>query len=112
MLDMLGVEGVISVEPDVATDGSVVYLSTAGVTAKGLRLAADAGLAVGHVGVVAHIDHAVRCLLTARAAGLAADVAADMALPTAYDPQSGQAWTRSRAAFIPLDLLGRTLLVR
>ena len=38
-LEALGVPDVISVGPDTAEDGTVTYLSTAGVTEKGLRLA-------------------------------------------------------------------------
>jgi len=109
-LEELGVERVISVEPDTAADGSVTYLSTAGVAEKGLRLAADAGVDPGHAGVLCHADHAVRCLMTARAAGMTADVPEGVELPSDYDPESGQAWTRSREAWIPVDLGGRTLL--
>ena len=108
-LEALGVPNVISVEPDLAEDGTVTYLSTAGVTEKGLRLAAEAGMPPGHAGVLCHADHAVRCLMTARAAGLTADVPEGVDLPTAFDPESGQAWTRSRAAWVPVDLLGRSL---
>lgn len=110
VLESLGVPGAISVEPDVAPDGTITYLSTSGVTEKGLRLAAEAGVAVGHAGVLCHADHAVRCLLTARARGLTADVPDGVVLPTAYEPESGQEWTSSRVAFIPVDLLGRTVL--
>ena len=42
-LQKLGVADVISVEPDTAPDGSVVYLSTAGVADKGLRRGHGAG---------------------------------------------------------------------
>jgi len=31
-------------------------------------------------------------------------------LPSDYDPDSGQSWTRSRASFIPADLLARAFL--
>ena len=106
----LGVTEVISVEPDVAPDGMVTYLSTAGVIDKGLRLAAAASVDVGQVGVLGFADHVVRCLLTARVAGLTADVPAGVTLPSSYDPESGQLWTRSRAAWIPVDLFARSQL--
>jgi hypothetical protein len=112
VLKELGVENVISVEPDVAADGAVIYLSTYGVAEKGLRLAAAAGVTVGHAGVLCHADHAVRCVLTARAAGITADVPEGAALPAGYDLESGQEWTRSRATWIPVDLFGRSLLAR
>lgn len=111
VLTGLGVAPVISVEPDVGDDGSVVYLSTAGVAEKGLRLAADAGVAVGRAGVLGHADHVVRCVLTARHTGLAADVPGGVELPTAYDGESGQVWTRARDTWIPVDLFARTFLV-
>lgn len=109
VLHELGVVGVISVEPDRAADGSVSYLSTSGVLRKGLQLAADAGLSVGRAGVLGHADHVCRCLATAEAVGMDAAVPAGVDLPTAYDPESGQEWTRSRASYIPVDLMARSL---
>ena len=111
MLVALGVDGVISVEPDHSDDGDIVYLSTAGVIAKGLRLATDAGITVGEAGLLAHADHAVRCVMTANAAGMRAAVPRGVRLPSEYDLESGQPWTRRREDFIPLDLMGRTVLV-
>lgn len=110
VLDGLGVPDVVSVEPDHAPDGSVVYLSTAAVVAKGLRLAAEVGIEVGRAGILSHADHAQRCVLTAAAAGMIAAVPEGVRLPTGYDTESGQPWTRSRAEFIPLDLWGRTFV--
>jgi hypothetical protein len=107
-LNELGVRNVISIENDTARDGSAVYLSTAGVVQKGLRLAAEKGIPVGHAGVLCQADHAVRCLMTAHAEGITADVPGGVALFTAYDTESGQQWTRSRDAYIPVDLWGRT----
>jgi hypothetical protein len=110
VLDHLGIPDVVSVEPDHTDDGSVVYLSTAGVIEKGLRLAADAGIAVGSAGVIGHADHAQRCLLTAAATGLRAAVPEGVDLPTDYDPRSGQPWTRSRTDFIAVDLMARSFM--
>lgn len=109
VLEEMGVPDVISVEPDVAADGTVTYLSTKGVADKGLTLAEEAGVPVGQAGVLCFADHAVRCLLTAEAAGMTAGVPAGVELPDEYDPESGQAWTRSREAWIPVDLLGRSI---
>jgi hypothetical protein len=108
VLHELGVPDVVSVEPDRASDGSVVYLSTVGVIEKGLRLAAEAGIEVGRAGVIGHADHARRCVLTATVAGLDAAVPDGIRLPADYDHDSGQPWTRSRAAFIPVDLMARS----
>jgi hypothetical protein len=110
VLEDLGVEDVISVEPDVAADGTVTYLSTQGVAEKGLALAADAKVDPGRAGVLCFADHAVRCLRTAEAAGLDAAVPEGVELPATYDAESGQTWTRSRQAWVPVDLLGRAAL--
>lgn len=110
VLEALGVAGVISVEPDTAADGSAVYLSTAGVFEKGRRLADEEGIRPGRLGVIAHADHAGRCLLTAAAAALDAAVPTGIALPSGYDSASDQPWTRSRGAFIPVDLMARAHL--
>lgn len=109
-LGAIGVADVISVTPDRGADGSVVYLSTAGVIDKGRRLAAAAGVDTGRAGLLAHADHAGRCLLTAAAAGLDAVVPDGVDLPAVYDPASGQPWTRRRADFIPVDLMARAYL--
>lgn len=106
----LGVANVVSVEPDQASDGTVVYLSTAGVIEKGLRLAAEASIEVGVAGVVGHADHAGRCVRTAVAAGLDAAVPAGVHLPSAYDSESGQPWTRTRGDYIPADLMARAFM--
>lgn len=110
VLEQLGVKDVISVDPDVAADGTVTYLSTKGVAEKGLGLLRDRGEVPGHAGVLCFQDHAVRCLLTARALGLTADVPKGADLPDEYDAQSGQMWTRSVDTWIPIDLAGRAAL--
>lgn len=113
LLTKLGVADVISVGPDVAADGTLTYRSTAGAVAKGVSLARAAGVDIGTAGILGHADHATRCVLTARAGGLAsAAVPEGVTLPTVYDIHSGQPWTRSRAAYIPTDLAGRLLLGR
>lgn len=108
VLQTLGVPNVISVEPDEADDGSVDYLSTFGVLEKGLRLAAEAGVSVGRAGVLGHNDHVNRCLMAAREVGLTAAVPEGVVLPSSFDAESGQAWTRSRTAYLMVDLLARS----
>ncbi len=111
VLEDLGVDDVISVEPDIAADGTVTYLSTQGVAEKGIALAADADIDPGRAGVLCFADHAVRCLRTAEAAGLEGPAVPEgVELPADYDPDSGQTWTRSRELWVPVDLLGRSVL--
>ena len=91
-------------------DGEVVYLSTAGVAEKAVGLAGEQGVDLGQVGVIGFADHAVRCVLTSRAAGMTdAAVPAGVDLPGEYDPASGQEWTRDREAYLLTDLQGRLL---
>jgi hypothetical protein len=104
-----GVPYVVMIGPDIEPDGTIRYLSTAGVIEKGLRMADEAGITVGRTGVLCQADHAVRCLLTLRAQGLTADVPEGVVLPAEFDPESGQPWTRSREIWIPTDLAARTL---
>lgn len=110
VLEDLGVRDVIPVEPDVAADGTVTYLSTVGVAQKGLTALRSRGGEPGHAGVLCFRDHAVRCELTMRSIGLTADVPAGIELPDDYDPESGQEWTRSVESWIPIDLAGRAAL--
>ena len=99
-----------SIDPDTGPDGEVVYLSTAGVAEKAVTLADQQGVDLGQVGVIAFADHAVRCVLTSEAAGMTgAAVPEGVALPTDYDAESGQEWTRDRATYLLTDLQGRLL---
>lgn len=105
-----GVGDITSIDPDTGPDGEVVYLSTAGVAEKAVALAQQQGVDLGQVGVIGFADHAVRCVLTSRAAGMAdAAVPEGVDLPTEYDPQSGQEWTRDRETYLLTDLQGRLL---
>jgi hypothetical protein len=104
-----GVPDVTSIDPDTGPDGEVVYLSTAGVAEKAVALADAVGVDLGQVGVVCFADHAGRCVLTAEEAGMDAAVPEGVALPSTYDPESGQEWTRDRLAYLTTDLQGRLL---
>lgn len=105
-----GVGDITSIDPDTGPDGEVVYLSTAGVAEKAVALAQQQGVDLGQVGVIGFADHAVRCVLTSRAAGMAdAAVPEGVDLPTEYDPESGQEWTRDRETYLLTDLQGRLL---
>lgn len=83
-----------------------VYLSTGGVAAAVASLVGDPR-AAGPVAVVAFRDHAKRSVDTTRRAGFDAYVAAGTALPSTYDAQSGQPWTRSRLAYLLHDIRAR-----
>jgi hypothetical protein len=107
-----GVPGITSIGVVVGEDGEVIYLSTAGVAAQAVELAERDDIDLGEVGVVAFADHAVRSVLTARAAGMNAAVPEGLDLPSTYDPQSGQPWTRDRLSYLSVDLPARLLFAR
>ncbi|MCD9624714.1 hypothetical protein [Rhabdothermincola salaria] len=107
-LDRLGVPDVISVEPITTPEGETVYLSTPGVIQEGQRLAAAAGVDPGRAGIITFDRLAVGSLLVADTLRLDAVVPEGVRLPVEYDPESGQLWTRSLEAWLPVDLLGRS----
>ena len=109
VLTELGVADLISVEPNHADDGSVIYLSTIDVLEKGLRLLTDTGIAAGQAGLLGHADHSRRCVMAAQRVGIAAAVPEGVRLPADYDRVSGQPWTHSRTDFVPVDLMARSL---
>ncbi|KVD76114.1 hypothetical protein WS62_02990 [Burkholderia sp. ABCPW 14] len=100
-----------SIEPVVAADGSITYLSTDGVAAA-IAALEGGGAAMGNVAVVGHRDHAKRCIQTSRARGMKAAAVAEVALPTLYDPQSGQAWTRRRDLYLVHDMYAQLAALR
>ncbi|GAA1980034.1 hypothetical protein [Kitasatospora viridis] len=100
-----GLTDVTAINPVIAADGTITYLSTYGVAAQ--VAASRKGLpgGIGTAGVVGFRDHVKRCVLTTRLAGIAAAGApAGQRMPGDYDPQSGQAWTRSRAVYLVHDM--------
>jgi hypothetical protein len=95
-----------SVEPVIASDGAITYLSTAGVAFA--AVAAQGGpAAMGTVGVVGHRDHAKRCIETSMDAGMKAFAVAEVTLPVDYDPLSGQPWTRNRELYLVHDMMAQ-----
>lgn len=102
-----GVPDVTSIEPVVGPDGTEQYLSTAGAAAQVVERAQAAGVDLGTVGVIGFADHAGRCVLTAEAAGMTAAVPAGVTLPSEYDAESAQAWTRDRVTYLATDLGSR-----
>ncbi len=82
--------------------GEPVYLSTLGVLEQIARETPPARLGV--VGVVAFSDHMPRCVATARRLGFDAYAPAGYAMPSEYDPLSGQAWCRTRLLYLLHDV--------
>ncbi|GAB2672976.1 hypothetical protein GCM10027169_38480 [Gordonia jinhuaensis] len=101
---------VIAIGPEKNHDGTLIYLSTDGVAAKvaAMRAATES---TDVAGVIAFQDHLWRATYTSIANGINAFAPAGIAMPSTYDPQSGQQWTRSALAYLPTDYLGRAALV-
>ncbi len=95
----------IAINPARDARGEPVYLSTSGVLEEIARLAEPRSL--GSVGVVAFADHLYRCVATARRLGFDAHAPEGIAMPSAYDPESGQAWCRDRIAYLLHDIMIR-----
>ncbi|EMD9438666.1 hypothetical protein WL99_34025 [Burkholderia cepacia] len=104
----MGADVLSSIEPVIASDGTIVYLSTAGVAAEAVSRAGGAA-AMGSVAVVGHRDHAKRCIQTSQQAGMKAAAVAEVPLPARYDPQSGQPWTRNRSLYLVHDMYAQML---
>lgn len=102
---------VVSIEPDYQPDGTIVYLSTDDVARKVAQLRAKAAAGAGRASVVGFRDHHKRCVLTCRINHLTAHAPEGYPMPSTYDPDSGQVWTRSRPVYLAADVAGQFLLL-
>ncbi|WP_329585610.1 hypothetical protein OG500_33285 [Kitasatospora sp. NBC_01250] len=97
--------GVTSIEPVIAADGTITYLSTYGVAAQVLADRGKLPGGIGTAGVVGFRDHVKRCVETTRLAGMTTAAApVGVTMPGTYDAQSGQAWTRRRDLYLVHDM--------
>lgn len=103
---------VVAIEPVVAPDGTITYLSTDGVAEDVIKRNSGKASSLGKVAVVAHRDHAKRCVQTSRARGMDAYVAQGVTLPVTYDPSSGQPWTRRRDLYLIHDMAAQFMQLR
>ncbi|MFM0401702.1 hypothetical protein [Paraburkholderia aspalathi] len=95
-----------SIEPIIASDGAITYLSTAGAASAMVAIEGTAA-AMGTVAVVGHRDHAKRCIETSVAVGMNAFAVQEVTLPVNYDLESGQPWTRNRELYLVHDMLAQ-----
>ncbi len=96
-----------SITQDLSGDGcSLKYLSTKDVI---LKIKGKLGRlrSPRHILVVAHRDHAYRCLALLRQHGIIQAFVPPFPLPRGYDRLSGQPWTRSRHRYLIHELLAR-----
>ncbi|MGA5067800.1 hypothetical protein ACPB9E_29165 [Streptomyces exfoliatus] len=101
-----------SIEPLIAPDGTITYLSTDGVAAQVAearkRVPGGAGIAC----VIGFRDHHKRCVQTTRDRGLKAYAPRGFGMPHTYDPESGQPWTRRRDLYLVNDMLAQWSALR
>jgi hypothetical protein len=98
-------EMITAINPTRDARGEPLYLGTGVVLEEIARLAEPQSL--GCVGVVAFADHLYRCVATARRLGFDAHAPEGIAMPRAYDPESGQPWCRDRIAYLLHDIMIR-----
>ena len=96
----------VSITPLRDARAEPVYLSTGGVASAIVERVGDPNL-LGKVAVVGFADHINRCVDTSRRVGMDAVAPAGYDMPTTYDVHSGQAWTRSRLAYLLHDVMCR-----
>lgn len=106
------INNVISIEPVINEDGTIVYLSTDDVAKRVAELRSKVPGGPGRASVVGFRDHHKRCVLTCRANALVAHAPGGVAMPKDYDPESGQVWTRSRPVYLTVDMAGQLALLQ
>ena len=108
-LAKLGVANVMVIQHEIGPDGKEIYQSTASFTDQLLKQMAVEGMSLGTTAIVGFADHEGRCVITATKAGIDGIRVAAIELPSTYDPQSVQPWTRDRKTYLTTDLAARFL---
>ncbi|WP_326773490.1 hypothetical protein [Streptomyces sp. NBC_01445] len=103
---------VTSIEPVIAPDGTITYLSTDGVAAQVVEARKKLPQGIGTAGVIGFRDHVKRCVQTTNDRGMKAYAPAGFEMPGTYDPESGQAWTRRRDLYLVHDMTAQWTVLR
>jgi hypothetical protein len=93
-----------SINPHIAADGSLTYLSTNGVAREAVKMS---GGDLGKTVVVGFYEHSLRTINTSKRMGIDAYAPAGIELPHDYDEQSGQGWTRDAKTFVMHEVRNR-----
>ncbi|MGY3569775.1 hypothetical protein [Vibrio paucivorans] len=102
--DRIPAKDLHSINPVIAKDGSLTYLSTIGVAETAVEMS---GGDLGKTLVVGFYEHSLRTINTSKDFGIDAYAPAGIELPHEYDPESGQAWTREVKTFIMHEVRNR-----
>ncbi|WP_220212039.1 hypothetical protein [Streptomyces sp. WELS2] len=105
-------DDVTSIEPVIASNGTITYLSTDDVAARIVEYRKKAPGGIGTACVVGFRDHHKRCVQTTRDRGMPAYAPQGIAMPHTYDPRSGQAWTRRRDLYLVHDMAAQWQVIR
>jgi len=103
---------VVAIDPIIAPDHTVTYLSTDGVAQAATAHAGGDPGKLGRVCVIGHHDHAKRCVEVSRARGMDAWVMEGLPLPSGYDAESDQPWTRNREIYLIHDMAAQLMQIR
>jgi len=103
---------VVAIDPVVAPDHTVTYLSTDGVAQAAIAHAGGDAAKLGRVCVIGHHDHAKRCVEVSRARGMDAWAMDGLPLPSDYDAESDQPWTRNREIYLIHDMAAQLMQIR
>ncbi|MFE2941498.1 hypothetical protein ACFXKG_20905 [Streptomyces sp. NPDC059255] len=103
---------VVSIEPEIAADGTITYLSTDGVAAQIEQARKGNPGGPGRAGVVGFRDHVKRCVLTTRGRNMEAFAPEGFEMPGTYDPESGQIWTRRRDLYLVHDMTAQWTMLK
>lgn len=87
------------IDPD---SGKTIYLNTEGVIRR-IKKSLGEDISVNSI-IIAHRDHAKRCIRLAKQYGFHIKSDNDITLPLLYDPRSGQKWTQNRTAYLNHEL--------
>ena len=107
--DKVRKDHLFTIYPVIQKEGTVSYLSTKGVLDQVYDLTGNKPGA--SVLLIAHRDHLPRCVKLAVQMGFHAE-AVQSEMPQAYDPSSGQYWTRNRETYLISDMISRLASLR
>ncbi|MFD3660025.1 hypothetical protein ACFWVF_05375 [Streptomyces sp. NPDC058659] len=107
-----GMTDVVAIEPVIAPDGTITYLSTDGVAAQVAAARRELPGGIGTACVVGFRDHHKRCVQTTRDRGMTAYAPRGFAMPHVYDAESGQPWTRGRDLYLVHDMAAQWQVIR
>jgi hypothetical protein len=100
-------EHIMVINPKLDSQANVIYLSTSDVAFAVVEHVGEAKK-LGNVAIIAFQDHLYRCFETSHDKGMNAFAPEGYNMPSKYDAESGQPWTRDRETFVLTDMIARS----